>query len=256
MRAASPLIDAPPTVRGKPRVPPARAASLRLGGVTPFSTVDWPGKLAAVAFVQGCPWRCAYCHNAHLQASAPVDAPTFDEFAAWLRSRIGLLDAVVFSGGEPTAQAALPAAMRVVKALGFAVGLHTAGVSPRRLAEALPCADWVGFDMKAAARDAPSITHAARSGYIAMTSLRLLLDSGVPHEIRTTVHPGLLDDAALLRLADELASLGVRRWVLQRFRPAGCADAGLVAAAPHGAGIGAALVARLRERVPVIELRA
>jgi len=70
------------------------------------------------------------------------------------------------------------------------------------------------------------------------------------------VHPGLLDDAALLRLADELASLGVRRWVLQRFRPAGCADAGLVAAAPHGAGIGAALVARLRERVPVIELRA
>lgn len=255
MRAASLLIDAPPAVRARPRVAPVHAASLRLGGVTPFSAVDWPGKLAAVAFVQGCPWRCAYCHNPHLQSAPPADAPSFEAFASWLRSRVGLLDAVVFSGGEPTAQAALPAAMRDVAALGFAVGLHTAGVSPRRLAEALRCADWVGFDVKAASRDVPSITHAGRSGFVAMTSLRLLLDAGVPHEIRTTVHPGLLDDAALLRLADELASLGVRRWVLQRFRPAGCADPELVAAAPQGSGIEPALVTRLRERVPMIDVR-
>ena len=255
MRAAAPLIDAPPTLGAEPRVPPARAASLRLGGVTPFSAVDWPGKLAAVAFVQGCPWRCAYCHNAHLQANAPVDAPTFNAFAAWLRSRVGLLDAVVFSGGEPTAQAALPAAMREVAALGFEIGLHTAGASPRRLAEALRFAGWVGFDVKAATPDVPSITHVARSGYIAMASLRLLLDSGIPHEIRTTVHPGLLDDAALLRLADELASLGVRRWVLQRFRPTGCANEALVAAAPRGARIGEGLLARLRERVGAVEVR-
>ena len=43
------------------------AAELKVGGVTPFSATDYPGKLAAVVFVQGCPWRCGYCHNPHLQ---------------------------------------------------------------------------------------------------------------------------------------------------------------------------------------------
>ena len=181
VRATSPLIDASPAVRARAHVPPARAAALRLGGVVPFSTSDWPGKLAAVLFLQGCPWRCAYCHNPHLQAAMPTEAPSFDAFASWLRSRVGLLDAVVFSGGEPTAQAALPAAMREVKALGFEVGLHTAGASPRRLDEALRCADWVGFDVKAASRDVASIARVAWSGTAASASLRLLLASGVRH---------------------------------------------------------------------------
>ena len=234
---------------------PARASDLRLGGVTPFSTVDWPGKLAAVAFVQGCPWRCAYCHNPHLQQVVRGGTPSFDAFVAWLRTRVGLLDAVVFSGGEPTAQVALPAAMVAVKELGFSVGLHTAGASPRRLAEALRCADWVGFDAKAAAREVASIARVAWSGTAASASLRLLLASDVRHEIRTTVHPSLLDEDALVRLADELASLCVRRWVLQPFRPSGCADAKLVEATPHGARIDERLLARLRERVQAVVVR-
>jgi anaerobic ribonucleoside-triphosphate reductase activating protein len=256
MRATAPLSDAAVGRRAEPPGVAPRATELRLGGVVPFSTSDWPGKLAAVLFLQGCPWRCGYCHNPHLQPAACADAPSFDAFASWLRTRVGLLDAVVFSGGEPTAQAALPAAMREVGALGFDIGLHTAGVSPRRLAEALRCADWVGFDVKAASRDVASVTRVPRSGDAARESLRLLLDSGVRHEIRTTVHPALHDDEALLRLADELASLGVRRWVLQPFRPAGCADADLVAAAPRGARLDGALVARLIERVPTIDIRA
>ena len=65
----------------------------------------------------------------------------------------------------------------------------------------------------------------------------------------------LSPDDALVDLADELASLGVRRWVLQPFRPTGCANEALVAAAPRGARIGEALLARLRERVPGVEVR-
>jgi anaerobic ribonucleoside-triphosphate reductase activating protein len=254
------LAAAPVGVRPvSPRTPGAGARrtpeALRVGGLVPFSTTDWPGKLTAVVFLQGCPWRCGYCHNPHLQPMTTDAAPSFDAFASWLRSRIGLLDAVVFSGGEPTAQAALPAAMREVAALGFAVGLHTAGASPRRLAEALRSAAWVGFDVKAASRDVAPITRVASSGRAASASLRLLLDSGVRHEIRTTVHPALLDDDALLRLADELASLGVRHWVLQPFRPAGCADSKLVEASPHGVRFDERLLVRLRERVPGAEVR-
>ena len=91
-------------------------AGLRIGGVTPFSTTDWPGRLAAVLFLQGCPWRCGYCHNPHLQPAIGPVARDYPSTLAWLEGRRGLLDAVVFSGGEPTAQAALGPAMPVTAA--------------------------------------------------------------------------------------------------------------------------------------------
>lgn len=233
-------------------------AGLAIGGVVPFSTSDWPGRLAAVLFLQGCPWRCGYCHNPHLQPAArdprigAIDGTTL---SAWLDRRRGLLDAVVFSGGEPTAQAALGDAMREVADAGFAVGLHTGGAYPRRLAAVLPRVDWIGFDLKAPTDGYRAVTGVAGSEHAATGSLRLVLASGVDVEIRTTVHPSLVDADALLRLADQVAALGVTRWVLQPFRPAGCADASLVSAAPQGARIDASLLARLRERVPGVVVR-
>ena len=230
-------------------------ASLRVGGLVPFSAVDWPGKLAAVVFLQGCPWRCGYCHNPHLQggeSDPDGSGSTLDDF---LDARAGLLDAVVFSGGEPTAQAALPDALREVATRGFAAGLHTAGAYPRRLETALSWTDWVGFDVKAPTHGYASVTRVAGSAAVAHASLRMVVASGVAYEVRTTVHPALLDAGALLKLADELASLGVRRWVIQPFRAQGCADPALVAQAPQGARVDAALVARLADRVPALEVR-
>ena len=237
------------------RAVPGEPGTLRVGGVTPFSTADWPGRLSAVLFLQGCPWRCGYCHNPHLQPAAGPESRGFASTLAWLDGRRGLLDAVVFSGGEPTAQAALGAAMREVARLGFAVGLHTGGAYPRRLEEVLDDVDWIGLDVKAAPRGYASVTGIAGSGEAARASLHLVVASGVAHEIRTTVHPALSPDDALVELADELASLGVCRWVLQPFRPTGCANEALVSAAPRGARIGEALLARLRERVPGVEVR-
>lgn len=230
-------------------------AGLRIGGVTPFSTTDWPGRLAAVLFLQGCPWRCGYCHNPHLQPATGPAARDYPSTLAWLEGRRGLLDAVVFSGGEPTAQAALGSAMREVAGRGFAIGLHTGGAYPRRLDEVIDDADWIGLDVKAPASGYAAVTGIGGSGAAAGASLRLVVGSGVDYEVRTTVHPALVDDDALLRLADELASLGVRRWVLQPFRPTGCADKALVAASPRGTSIADDLVARLRERVPGVDVR-
>ncbi len=83
----------------------ARADALRVGGFVPFTSTDYPGALAAVVFCQGCPWRCGYCHNPHLIAARGDDERDFARIVDWLGTRRGLLDAVVFSGGEPTAQA-------------------------------------------------------------------------------------------------------------------------------------------------------
>lgn len=127
---------------------PAPAHTLRIGGITPLTTIDFPGRLAAVLYCQGCPWRCSYCHNPELlDATTPAEMD-WPQVLAFLRKRQGLLDGVVFSGGEPTLQAGLPQALEEVRALGFATALHTGGMYPERLAAVLPLLDWVGLDIK------------------------------------------------------------------------------------------------------------
>lgn len=198
------------------------AAALRLGGITPFTTIDFPGKLAAVLFCQGCPWRCAYCHNPHLLRFGS-GACAWEEALDFLQRRRGLLEAVVFSGGEPLAQPALAQALAQTRDQGFAVGLHTGGVAPRRFARVLAQLDWVGFDIKAPRAGYTALTGGGpRTGDAVFTSLRTLLDAGTAHEIRTTVAPDSLDGTALRTLAEELRQAGVQRWTLQRCRTPHC----------------------------------
>jgi pyruvate formate lyase activating enzyme len=210
------------------------ALELKVGGLTPFSATDYPDKLAAVVFVQGCPWRCGYCHNPHLQARTPEGAMPWQDVLTWLRRRIGLIDAVVFSGGEACMDPALGRAMQDVRALGFGIGLHTACIYPQRLREVLPLVDWVGFDIKAPFSDYRLVTRVAGSGDPARACLDAILASGVAYECRTTTHPDLLPDGQLLALAATLAAKGVDNYVLQQFRAEGCADAALAGRPLHG----------------------
>jgi len=198
--------------------------TLRIGGLTPLSTTDWPGMLAAVVFCQGCPWRCGYCHNPDLIPSRGEHEIPWENVLAFLRRRQGLLDGVVFSGGEPTVQAGLLDAMREVRALGFKIGLHTGGMVPQRLAAVLPLVDWVGLDVKAPFADYARITGASGSGERALAGLQQVLESGVAHEIRTTVHPALLNDGDVTDIARDLATRGVKHYVIQAFRSQGCRD--------------------------------
>lgn len=187
-------------------------AQLAVGGLTPFTTIDFPGHLAAVVFCQGCPWRCSYCHNPHLLPRGEGATP-WPKVLGWLKTRRGLLDGVVFSGGEPLLQRALPAALAEVRALGLATALHTAGAYPQRLAAVLPLLDWVGFDVKAPfAEYAPIV--GSDVGSTARAALELLIASGVAHEIRCTVPPQL-DAAALGRMGEDLAGLGAAHFTHQ-----------------------------------------
>lgn len=197
---------------------------LRIGGFTPLTTTDYPGHLAAVVFCQGCPWRCSYCHNPHLIPANEPTQITWHEIIGFLKKRQGLLDAVVFSGGEPTLQGALAVAIHEVHQLGFKIGLHTAGMYPERLTQILPLVDWVGMDIKAPFKQYEKITGVPDSGEKARISAQLLIKSGVAHEFRTTWHPQLLDDSDLWKLTTELVSMGATHYVIQEFRATGCAD--------------------------------
>ncbi len=228
-----------------------------LGGITPLSTTDWPGKLAAVLFLQGCPWRCGYCHNAGLQPRcASASAPRWPDVLVMLKRRVGLLDGVVFSGGEPTLQRGLAEAVAEVRALGLQTGLHTAGIYPARLAALLPHLDWVGFDLKTDLADKAAydtLAGARHAAAAAHRSLETLLGSGVAFEVRTTYHPLLIDDSALRGMAQTLRDVGVTRWVLQRWQANG--DPAQQALTPAWHWPDAALLQVLRAQVPVLELR-
>lgn len=198
--------------------------TLKVGGITPFTATDFPGRLAAVVFVQGCPWRCGYCHNPHLQARTSHSPIAWSDVVGLLTRRVGLIDGVVFSGGEPTMDPGLEDAIRAVKQLGFQVGLHSGGTHPARLRQVLPLLDWVGLDIKAGAADYARITRVRDSGTPAFESLTAVLESGVDHECRTTIHPALHTEDELLELARLLAGKGVSHYALQVFRSTGCDD--------------------------------
>lgn len=189
---------------------------LSVGGLIPLTSIDFPGHLAAVIFCQGCPWHCSYCHNPHLLR---IDVPSTLEWAEvmhFLRERVGFLDGVVFSGGEPLLQPRLLEAMQAVRVLGFKIALHTAGIMPARLAKVLPYVDWVGLDIKAPFHAYKKVTGLAGSGFKAKESLELLLAAKhVDYEIRTTVDSTLLAEEDIKQLAVSLAELGVKQYVLQ-----------------------------------------
>lgn len=200
---------------GRPQAPGAdgRAADLRIASLVPLSTVDWPGMLAATLFLQGCPWRCTYCHNeAILDPTAPGKV-LWSDVQRLLDRRTGLLDAVVFSGGEATLQRALVPAAREVKARGFRVGLHTGGAYPARLRALVGdgCAeerlvDWVGFDLKAPPALYPEVVRAGGPVWEKVReSFQVLAAAGVDMQVRMTITPTL--GPFVTTVLDTLASL-------------------------------------------------
>lgn len=205
--------------------PVARAASraddLAIAGLTPLSTCDWPGKLVATVFLQGCPLACGYCHNPSLLDPRTPGVISWASVLELLAKRHGLLDGLVFSGGEPTRQAGLPEAMRQVRDAGFAVGLHTSGSYLRRFAQVLPLVDWVGLDIKAPEHMYGAVTGVQTAGATAFACLDLALASGVALQVRTTVDPTTMTLGDVADLIVTLRERGVTEHVLQQVRTEG-----------------------------------
>ena len=195
---------------------------ITVGGFVPFTTIDFPGKLSAVVFTQGCPLRCPYCHNPELQIADAETSITWEYVMTVLMQRKKLLDGVVFSGGEPLLQTDLPDAIKEVKKLGFAVALHTSGVYLDRLEAVLPMVDWIGLDIKAPFNKYAKASGTAEGfemGKRAEQSLNMILKAGVELEVRTTTDPRVVTPDDILSMAHVLSSKGVKTFALQEYRP-------------------------------------
>ena len=194
---------------------------IKIGDIEKFSIVDWPGKIAAVVFMQGCPWRCPFCYNQSLQNLNAESDATWENLIHLLEHRKGIIDGVVFSGGEPLFQKNLPQAMETVKNMGFEIGMHTGGYNPEALKKVLPYLSWVGFDIKSPLE---AERYKTATGGIAEVekvkeSLNLLLNSNIHFECRTTCDPRILSPKDIFAIADTLSALGVKEYYIQKYRP-------------------------------------
>jgi pyruvate formate lyase activating enzyme len=174
------------------------------------SLVDYPGKIAASLFCGGCNFRCPNCHNSGI-VLYPNDHPDIPEQELWefLASRVGWLDGIVLSGGEPTLQEDLiPFALRLHE-MGYSVKLDTNGYRPDVLQEMIDsrAVDYVAMDVKASLD--PGGYALAAGVHVDIDRVRasmdLLLDGSVACEFRTTVVPGIVDEDCVIRIAQSIA---------------------------------------------------
>ncbi|MDR1233695.1 MAG: anaerobic ribonucleoside-triphosphate reductase activating protein [Holosporales bacterium] len=188
---------------------------MKIGGLLKFSALDYPGKLSCVVFCQGCSLRCVYCHNPDFLDQSKDGAVSFEKFIDFLRGRIGYLDAVVFSGGDPLLQHDLFDSILTVKEIGFLIGIHTSGVALESFERIIPLINWVGFDVKTVFHKYDTITGVLNSGQIAEKNLSVLLNSKTDYEVRTTYDSRVISSDDLIEIAQTLHKLGVKKWIIQ-----------------------------------------
>ena len=187
-------------------------------GLEKVSMNDYPGHPAAVLFIPGCNLRCPYCHNGSLvNAPFPEDLVSFDEAAAYLRKRRNVLDSVCISGGEPTLFPKIKMLIESLQKLGYRVKLDTNGTLPERLALLRP--DFIAMDVKTSPQKYRLL--GTEDGERIRQSIELIKTSGIPHQFRTTLVPGITDETDLDVIAELTAG---SPWVLHNLRNSRCLD--------------------------------
>ena len=192
---------------------------IQIGGLVSFTTIDYPGKLAAVLFLKGCPFNCKYCSNPHL---IPLGEGEYDpeKVFDWIKARVGKLEGIVFSGGEALMQAdATIEYMKRVKELGFLIGLHTNGFYPELLKKVPDIVDWIGLDFKASREHYKDLTGIDIAYDRMIESLQYWVSTGHGLEVRTTCDPRFVSKEDLLKIAQTASSMGVKNFAVQKYTP-------------------------------------
>lgn len=192
---------------------------IQIGGLVSFTTIDYPGKLAAVLFLRGCPLNCVYCSNPHLIGVGDGEYDP-DKVFDWIKQRVGKLEAIVFSGGEALMQAdATINYMKRVHDLGFSIGLHTNGFYPELLKKVSDVVDWIGLDFKATKQQYQALTGIDVVYDRMIESLKYWVSTGRGLEVRTTCDPRFVSKDDLLEIAKIASSMGVKNFAVQKYTP-------------------------------------
>ena len=197
---------------------------MKITGLQKMTLLDFPGRIACTVFLQGCNFRCPFCHNSDLLGPEGMTEISVEELLAFLKKRKGMLDGVCITGGEPTVQRDLPDLLRSIKALGYPVKLDTNGSNPAMLKElvAQHLVDYVAMDIKNSKEK-----YGLTAGVPGLSmdkieeSMAFLLSGTVDYEFRTTVVRELHEEKDFQNMAAWILSLSsgnrAKRLFLQSF---------------------------------------
>jgi pyruvate formate lyase activating enzyme len=191
---------------------------MKIGAIQKFSLIDYPGKICAILFTQGCNFKCPYCHNPELvipECFGPCISEK--EVLSFLNLRKGKLDAISISGGEPSLQSGLASFIRQIKSLGYLVKLDTNGTWPDAIFDLLDQSllDYIAMDIKAPFSKYSEIAQAPVRVEEIQRSIRLIRESGIDHEFRTTIVRGFLCGKDIREIAEFIGP--GEKYIIQKF---------------------------------------
>jgi pyruvate formate lyase activating enzyme len=191
---------------------------VRIASLQKFSMIDFPNELSAVIFTQGCNFRCPYCHNPELVDSSKfTEAISEESILKFLDSRVGKLDGVVITGGEPTIHKDLISFISKIKKMGFLVKLDTNGTNPGMIKEIIQhnLIDYIAMDYKAPLGKYSDVVRVHVDLNDILESIELIKKSGLKYEFRTTVVENLLSSFDVKLIQMELGE--GKKYCIQNF---------------------------------------
>lgn len=196
-----------------------------IGGFQRFSLIDYPDKICAIVFTQGCNFRCPYCHNPELVNPRKFGVELKEgEILSFLDRRKGKLNAVTITGGEPLLQSGLISFLSAIKNLGYMIKLDTNGSLPSKLKGLIQSnlVDYIAMDIKTSLDKYHLIVQRKIDKGKILNSIKLIMDSGLDYEFRTTVVKSLLEKDDFYKIGQLIQT--ARLYVLQNFVPSKTLD--------------------------------
>lgn len=195
-----------------------------LGGLQKVTLIDYPGKLATTLFTCGCPFRCPWCYSPELVLPEKIEKqPKISEkyFFDFLKERKGFLEGVVLCGGEPTINEDLPQFIEKIKNLGYCVKIDTNGSNPQMLKKLIDAelVDYIAMDVKAPLEPQKYFMAIGVEFDLEKIkeSIRIIKNSNIDYEFRTTLVPSIHTKEDILEIAKEISP--AKKYFLQNFRP-------------------------------------
>lgn len=194
---------------------------MEIGGLQKLTLIDYPGRLACTVFLIGCNFKCPFCYSSELVLPQKIkNQPRIKEadFFNFLKGKKEFLEGVVVCGGEPSINEGLVKFIKKIKKMGFLVKLDTNGSNPQLLEKLIKddLVDYVAMDIKAPKEKYSKLTGKKINVKNIEKSIKVLKDSRIDHEFRTTIVPKLLDKKDILKIARWIGPGG--KYYLQNFR--------------------------------------
>ncbi len=193
---------------------------MKIGGFQKFSLIDFPDRIAAIVFTQGCNFRCPYCHNPELvKPELFFESIPEEDVFEFLAKREDKLDGVTITGGEPTLQPDLLKFMTRLKNMNFEVKLDTNGTNPQVVKQALELkiVDYIAMDIKAPLHKYEQVVLRKIDLEKIKESVSLIVKSNIEYQFRTTVVPSMLNQDDLHQISEWMKY--TKEHIFQEFRP-------------------------------------